>query len=467
MAQLIASNKRTVVVGLGLTGFSLARHLARLNEPFVLVDTREEPPGLAVFQKAFPGVAVYAGSNQEVAAVLASASRIVLSPGVTADELGLGEQTLAEIEILGDIELFAQSACAPVVAITGSNGKSTVTTLLAEMAKAAGIKVAAGGNLGPPALDLLADEVELYVLELSSFQLESTHNLHAKVAAVLNISPDHMDRYDSLMAYHQAKHRIFRGAEQVVVNRDDKLSEPLLPNRVKRWTFGLGGADFKGFGLVQDADKPGSKPCEPWLAFESKALMSVEELGIKGRHNVANALAALALGHAAGLPMEAMLSVLRTFTGLPHRSQVVAEIDGITWIDDSKATNVGAAIAAVQSCAEEFSGLVLIAGGQGKGQDFSPLAEQLVDKVKRIILIGEDAALIERALVQVSANTELDGEVPEVIHAASLEAAVDLARRLAEKGDCVLLSPACASFDMFSGYEERGRSFARAVEALQ
>ena len=466
VAEMIASDKRTVVVGLGLTGFSLARYLTRLNEPFVVVDTRDEPPGLEDFKREFPEVPVYVGNKAAgVGSVLANASQIMVSPGVSLDELGLSGERSSESnrnpEVIGDIEIFARVALAPIIAITGSNGKSTVTTLVAEMAAAAEVKVAVGGNLGVPALDLLSDDIELYVLELSSFQLETTYGLKAKVATVLNLSPDHMDRYADFPAYHRAKHRVFRGAEQVVINRDDALSEPLLPATVQRWTFGLDKPDFGGFGLTYDPENQGSKGEGAWLVFETTALMPVAELGIKGRHNVANALAALALGHAVDLPMEAMLDVLRRFKGLPHRSQTVAEINGVVWIDDSKATNVGAAVAAIDSCADDFSNLVLIAGGQSKGQDFAPLATQLVGRVKHLILIGEDAALIERAVSQ------LDEElIPEVIRATTMAAAVQTAQTLAASGDCVLLSPACASFDMFSDYQARGESFACAVRAL-
>ncbi|MEH6542342.1 MAG: UDP-N-acetylmuramoyl-L-alanine--D-glutamate ligase [Porticoccaceae bacterium] len=477
VVKMIASDKRTVVVGLGLTGFAVARYFTRINEPFVVVDTRAEPPSLAAFKTEFPDVDVYVGSDELVATALTSASQIVVSPGVSLLELGLVQnregRVLADVEdslltdletdaeIIGDIELFARAARAPIVAITGSNGKSTVTTLVAAMA-ASTMKVAVGGNLGTPALDLLDDEIDLYVLELSSFQLETTANLTAKVATVLNVSPDHMDRYSSLIDYHRAKHRVFFGAEQVVINRDDKLSEPLVSADVKRWSFGLGKPDFGGFGVSYDPDNVGRKGEEAWLVFEFAPLMPVSELGIKGSHNIANALSALALGHAVGLPMAAMLSVLRTFKGLPHRSQTVAEINGVVWVDDSKATNVGAAIAAITSCAGDYSGLVLIAGGQSKGQDFTPLAKQLSGRVKHLIVIGEDAGLIERAVAK-QAGMESQ---PEVIRATNMEAAVSTARTLAAFGDCVLLSPACASFDMFSGYEERGECFARAVRAL-
>lgn len=469
VVEMIASDKCTVVVGLGLTGFALARYFTRLGEPFLVVDTRAEPPNLADFKMEFPDVVVHLGSSDKVADTLARASRIVVSPGVSLAELGLQvshQNRKADIEVIGDIELFARDARAPIVAITGSNGKSTVTTLVAEMAAAAGKQVAAGGNLGTPALDLLADNIDLYVLELSSFQLETTYNLKPKVATVLNLSPDHMDRYTDLLDYHRAKHRVFPGAEQVVINRDDKLSEPLVSAGVKRWSFGLDQPDFGGFGITFDPKNSGKKGDEAWLVFESETLMPVAELGIKGSHNVANALAALALGHAVDLPMDAMLAVLRRFKGLSHRCQTVAEINGVAWINDSKATNVGAAVAAINSCANDFSKLILIAGGQGKGQDFTPLGEQLAGKVKHLILIGEDAALIERAVSGQLSDSSKATSLPVIIRATTLDAAVSTARDLAVSGDCVLLSPACASFDMFSSYEERGECFARAVRAL-
>ena len=458
MTQVIASDKSTVVVGLGLTGFALARYLTCQGETFTVVDTRTRPPGLAAFQQQFPEVSVYTGAKSWD--VLSGAGRIIVSPGVPLAELERNQISSRKIEIIGDVELFARAARAPIMAITGSNGKSTVTTLLAEMAAAAGIEAAAGGNLGTPALDLLSEDVDLYILELSSFQLETTLSLKPKVATVLNVSPDHMDRYDDLPAYRRAKHRVFRAAQQVVVNRDDKLSEPLLPESVKRWSFGFGKPDFAGFGLSSDPDITGESGDQPWLIFEFSALMPVARLGLKGQHNIANALAALALGTAVGLPMEAMLSALKSFTGLPHRCQTVADSDGVAWINDSKATNVGAAMAAIESCGEQASGLVLIAGGQAKEQDFRDFSRQLRKKVKHLILIGEDAALIEREVL-----AEADSEL-QITRAGSMVAAVGLAQALVEAGDCVLLSPACASFDMFSGYEERGECFIRAVGEL-
>jgi UDP-N-acetylmuramoylalanine--D-glutamate ligase len=350
----------------------------------------------------------------------------------------------------GDIDLFARQAKAPIIAITGSNAKSTVTTLVGEMARAAGKKVAVGGNLGTPALDLLADDVELYVMELSSFQLETTHSLNAEVATCLNVSEDHMDRYSDMQAYHLAKHRIFRGARQVVVNRDDALSRPLVADQLPCWSFGLGKPDFKGFGLL-DVDG------EKWLAFQFEPLLPVRQLKIRGAHNQSNALAALALGHAAGLPFAPMLEALKNFAGLPHRCQWVGEVSGAGYYDDSKATNVGAALAAIEGLGADISGkLLLIAGGDGKGADFSALRGPVGQFCRAVVLLGRDAGRLAETL----------GDAAPQVRVGSLDEAVQQCARLARPGDAVLLSPACASLDMFRNFEERGRLFARAVGGL-
>lgn len=447
VAQLIASSKLTVVVGLGATGLSVARFLARRGERLVVVDTRRDPPQLAALRAELPAVPVELGGIN--ASTLAAADRILVSPGLALDHPALAQARGQGIQLIGDIELFAAAAAAPIIAITGSNGKSTVTALVGDMAARAGKKAGVGGNLGTPALDLLASDRDVYVVELSSFQLELVDNLSAEVATVLNLSPDHLDRHPDLLAYHRAKHRIFGGARQAVVNRDDPLSAPLVADSVARWTFGLDAPDFRGFGLLERAGAP-------WIAFQFEALMPVAEMTLRGRHNVANALAALALGHAVGLPMAAMLQSLREFSGLPHRCQTVAVKAGATWIDDSKGTNVGAAVAAIEGFASAGANLLVIAGGQGKGQDFTRLGAAMNGRVRLALLIGEDAELIASAL---------EGSVATVF-APSMEAAVALAANAAQPGDTVLLSPACASFDMFSGYAERGQRFAAAVRAL-
>jgi UDP-N-acetylmuramoylalanine--D-glutamate ligase len=447
MTQLIASSKLKVVAGIGTTGLSVARHLSQMGERFVVLDTRLQPPCLEQLKAEFPEVSVVLGELAMDS--FDGADEVVLSPGLSRQTPAIQSALKSGISVISDIELFARAANAPIVAITGSNGKSTVTTLLGEMCAAAGVAVGVGGNLGVPALELLDESTEFYVLELSSFQLESVYGLNAEVATVLNISPDHLDRYNSLLDYHQAKHRIFNGARQVVVNREDKLSVPLVSDAVKQRSFGLDKPDFGGFGLL---DQDG----EPWLSYQFERLMPEAELGIKGRHNTRNALAALALGSAIGLPMAEMLAVLRQFQGLPHRCQTVKNLAGVTYINDSKATNVGATLAAITGLAGE-NNLVLIAGGDGKGQDFAPLANAMTGQVKQLVLLGEDAAVIDDVV---------GGRVPTVF-ATSLQSAVEAAQQVVEAGDVVLLSPACASFDMFSSFEDRGEQFAKIVGGLR
>ena len=446
--SLIASDQFRIVVGLGKSGMSLVRHLARRGLPFAVADTRANPPELETLRRDFPQIEVRCGALD--VDFLCRASELLVSPGLALATPALQQAAARGVKLSGDIELFAREARAPIVAITGSNAKSTVTTLVGEMAAAAGRKVAVGGNLGTPALDLLADDVELYVIELSSFQLETTDWLNAEVATCLNVSEDHMDRYADLQAYHLAKHRIFRGARQVVINRDDALSRPLVADQLPCWTFGLGKPDFRGFGLVEENG-------EKWLAFQFEPLMPARELKIRGAHNQANALAALALGHAVGLPFAPMLDTLKTFAGLPHRCQWVRERRGVNYYDDSKATNVGAALAAIEGLGADIDGqLVLIAGGDGKGADFSSLRGPVAQHCRAVVLLGRDAGLIADAL----------GDAVPQVRVASLDEAVQRCAELAEPGDAVLLSPACASLDMFKNFEERGRLFAAAVEAL-
>jgi UDP-N-acetylmuramoylalanine--D-glutamate ligase len=338
-----------------------------------------------------------------------------------------------------------------VVAVTGSNGKSTVVSLLGEMARFAGWRTAVGGNLGDPALDLLDDANRFYVLELSSFQLETTHSLEPAAAAVLNVSPDHLDRYPSLQAYADAKARVYRGAGVGVINRDDPRVRDMAGIAGRDTGFTLGVPRSGDYGLCQHQG-------ETWLCRGDKPLLPVAELRLAGRHNLANALAALALGEASGLPVEAMLAALRRFRGLDHRTQLVAERHGVRWFNDSKGTNVGATIAALDGLyrPEGTGRAVLIAGGDCKGADFSDLAPVVRRACRAVVLIGRDAPRLAAALA---------GGVP-LEQAESLEQAVELAARLARRGDHVLLSPACASFDMFRGFEHRGEAFVAAVRGL-
>jgi UDP-N-acetylmuramoylalanine--D-glutamate ligase len=448
--SLIATDTARVIIGLGQTGLACARYLSSRGLPFFVCDTREQPPAAEQFRREYPQVALHCGPLD--AAVLGQASEMLLSPGVGQADPAIQQALAAGVRLSGDIDLFCRAAKAPIVAITGSNAKSTVTTLVGNMAQAAGLNVKVGGNLGTPALDLLDEAAELYVLELSSFQLETTHELRAQAATVLNLSPDHLDRYASMQAYHAAKHRIYRGCRYAVENRDDALTRPLLPQGVQKISFGLGRPDLNQYGLLEHQ---GSR----WLARGLEPLLDTRELKIRGNHNYANALAALALGEAAGLPMAAMLTALKAFGGLEHRCQWVADRCGLAWFNDSKGTNVGATLAALNGLGATLHGdarIVLIAGGVGKGQRFDELDAPLARFGRALILIGEDAPAIARAV------TSVEHQV-----AADMPAAVELAVQQAQPGDIVLLSPACASFDMFSGYPARGRAFVDAVEGLR
>ncbi|MES9969700.1 MAG: UDP-N-acetylmuramoyl-L-alanine--D-glutamate ligase [Candidatus Thiodiazotropha sp.] len=449
MAKQGTNSAKTLIVGLGATGLSCARYLAAQGESLAVTDSRENPPGLEALRKEYPDMAMFLGGFQ--AEVFHAASRLVVSPGVSLDEPLIRAAKERQIEIVGDVELFARVVKAPVVAITGSNGKSTVTTLLGDMARMAGVRVAVGGNLGLPALDLLADDVELYVLELSSFQLESTHSLKSQAAVVLNVCADHMDRYRNLQEYAATKASIYSNCEIMVINRDDARVAAMAVPQTTTIGFTLGAPQGDDFGLHElDGIK--------WLSEGHTPLMPVTELRIPGRHNMANALAALALGSAVGLPQNDMLAALRSYTGLPHRTQWISDKAGVRWYNDSKGTNVGATIAALQGLHpdEGSSRSVLIAGGDCKDADFSPLAPVVEKTARAVILIGKDASELAAVLA---------GRV-RIVHAATLEEAVNLATELVEPGDRVLLSPACASFDMFQNFAARGEAFIQAVEAL-
>lgn len=446
--QLIAKDNYRVVVGLGMTGLSCARYLSAKKLPFSVVDSRLNPPGLDEFKAEFPDVSLVLGEISDEA--LQGANELVVSPGLALQEPAIARAMAKGMSVCGDVDLFVREANAPIIAITGSNGKSTVTALVGEMAKEAGRNVAVGGNIGVPVLELLKEQqVDLYVIELSSFQLERCQMINAEVATVLNLSADHMDRYPDMLAYHQAKHRIFTGCKQVVVNRGDTLSKPMVAEGVTALTFGLNRPDFKGFGVVEAQG-------EEHLAFEFDPLMPLSELKIVGRHNVENALAALALGHSVSLPMDAMIRALKNFHGLQHRCQFVAEIDGIKFYDDSKGTNVGAAIASIVGLSDSVEKIVLIAGGQSKGADFKTLGPVIKQYARAAVLIGEAANAIEQAV----------GSSVVVKHANTMQEAVSQSASLAQSGDAVLLSPACSSFDMFESFEHRGEVFKQCVHAL-
>ena len=435
----------TLVVGLGVTGLSVVRYLHRLGESIVVADSRDIPPALNEFKQTFGDVPLHTGKFNNK--LFVNAQRIVVSPGVPLSDPVLQQARDNGVEITGDIDLFAHEVDAPVVAITGSNGKSTVTTLLALMAEKSGISVAAGGNIGLPVLDMLNDSKELYVLELSSFQLETLQRLPMAAAVVLNVSPDHMDRYADVNAYAMSKQAIYENAAHAVINRDDTFVSKMLSHQPNVIGFTLSKPTGGDFGLC-------SKDGEQYLCAGNELLMKTAELKIRGRHNYANALAALALGSTIDLPLQAMLDALKEFPGLEHRTQWIAEIDGVGWYNDSKGTNVGATLAAVEGLPGKH---VLIAGGQSKGADFKPLRAVAEQRLRAVVLIGEDAEKIAETI---------DELVPVRI-ARDMNEAVRFAAKFAERGDNVLLSPACASFDMFQGFAHRGDAFIKAVEALQ
>jgi len=433
-----------VIVGLGRTGLSAARYLHAQGWRLAVTDTRAQPPELAGLTALDAGIPVRLGALD--ARLLDEALCVVASPGISLKSPFFDEVRSRGLEIVGDIELFARAANAPVAGITGTNGKSTVTTLLARMAQRAGLAVRVGGNLGEPALDLLSPGTALYVLELSSFQLETTTRLACRAATVLNVSADHLDRYASIGEYAAAKARIFARCDTAVVNLDDPLVMAMPRAARRTLSFSLRaavGADY-AVARIEGAW---------WLTRAATPLLPVARMKIKGLHNAANALAALALGEALELPLEPMLRELEEFAGLPHRSQWVAEVRGVTYINDSKGTNVGATLAAVGGMAGP---LIMIAGGDGKNQDFAPLAAAFRGKVRHTVLIGRDAARIERALAGVC-TLETAATLPEAVRAAA---------RAAQPGDTVLLSPACASLDMFRDYTQRGAVFTEAVGEL-
>ncbi len=457
--KLELQDKQVLVLGLGDTGLSALRWLHRQGARLSVADTRENPPGVATLQAELPSVKLHTGAFAE--AVFNHAEIIVISPGVPMAEPLVQAAIQRGVPVLGDVELFAQykPASAKVIAITGSNGKSTVTTLAGEMCKAAGLKTVVAGNIGLPILDtLIGDEADVYVpdvyvIELSSFQLETTSSLNADAATVLNISEDHMDRYHGLDDYAQAKARVFFGQGVQVLNRQDAWSMGMaLPGR-DIVTFGLDQASSDcDFGLSTQANIT-------QLMHGSEAMLATTEMKIAGLHNAANALAAMALCEVIGVPQISMFKALREYKGLPHRVEWVADIGNVAFYDDSKGTNVGATYAALQGLVgpNDSKKIVLIAGGDGKGQDFSPLAEIVEKNARAVVLIGRDAAQIE---------TVLSGTKVALMKAESLEAAVKTAYDLAKSGDAVLLSPACASFDMFRNYVHRAEVFVQSVKDL-
>ncbi|WP_423185280.1 UDP-N-acetylmuramoyl-L-alanine--D-glutamate ligase [Alishewanella sp. d11] len=441
--QQILTAKRVAVVGLGLSGLATVRFLLSKGVKPVLMDTRKQPAGLEqINPDKVDGI--YLGELD--ANRLAKMDLIIVSPGLSIKHPALRFARLQGAEILGDVELFARFNTKPVVAITGSNGKSTVTMLVEAMLQQSGIKAVAAGNIGLPVLEAIAQPTtEVFVLELSSFQLETTTNLHTLASANLNLSADHLDRYTDMAEYAAAKAQIFRHCQLAVYNADDRLTQPAASQAVLAISL---NAAANGYGIVQLQQ-------QPWLMVAGEPLLPVNEMSLFGEHNQFNALVAAALALAAGAKQQAIAETLRTFKGLAHRCELVAEVAGVRWINDSKATNVGATLAALAGLRGSVTGkIILIAGGDAKGADVSEMSAALQQDVQQLITLGQDGPAI--------AALKEDSKAVK-----TLQQAVRLAAELAQPGDMVLLSPACASLDMFKSYADRGEQFAKAVKELK
>ena len=429
-----------LVMGLGLTGYSAASYLLSNGYSCKVIDSRDIAPYKVQLLDRFPTVEIHNGSADS--ALIDWADAFVVSPGISIRQRFLMEALSQGKKIIGDIELFAEAVTKPVIAITGSNGKSTVTTLVGQMIEAGGKKAAVGGNLGLPALDLLESDADIYVLELSSYQLETTHSLRPVVATILNLSEDHLDRYDDFEDYSNAKRKIFGHAENAVINHDEVI-EPFDGNCVG---FSVNPEIDVEFGIVES---DGS-----YLARNNQPLLAVNELMVSGRHNWSNCLAAMALASSVGISNEAMITALKSFSGIPHRSQFVRKLNDVVFINDSKATNVGAARASIEGRSEP---VILIAGGQSKGADVSILNETLRSRVKHTFLMGEDADILEAEWLSAVSITRVK----------NMRQAVKGSYELSLPGDCILLAPACASFDMYEKFEARGDDFMRCVLELE
>ncbi len=437
------ASSKILVVGLGSTGMSVAQYLQQLDFKFAIIDSRAKPPLMDEFMEVMPDTPIFTGGFDDHAFKVAT--HLVVSPGLSLHEKVIIKAVANGSKIVSDIDLFACSVTEPIVAITGSNGKSTVTTMVGDMAKVAGRRVSVGGNLGVPALDLLDQKADLYVLELSSFQLERTSMLNAAAATVLNVTADHLDRHTDMAQYAREKQQVFRGNGVMVINLDDPTVVAMQESDRETLTFSIKtAADYH----LQNIDG------NEYLMRDELALMPLQALPLEGRHNAANALAALALGTAIGLDDDSMCRALKKFKGLEHRMQRVAEIRGVNWINDSKATNIGACVAALDGYERK---VILIAGGDAKGADMNELTPTIIEKAKSVVLMGKDGALIMQALENCNVPLYL---------ASNINEAVQIAARLAVSGDSVLLSPACASTDQFKNYQDRGNKFTKAVLAL-
>lgn len=449
-------NKNVLILGLGLSGLSCVRFLVKMGVNFAVNDSRNSPVNVEQFNKEFPLLKLSLGKWDQ--ALIAAADILIVSPGIDLNDKHITPNINENCQVWGDVELFFQiinqhELIVPTLAVTGSNGKSTVVSLLAHIGNELGLNICLAGNIGTPIMDLLLKEnlppVDCLILELSSFQLETLRSMNALGASVLNISDDHLDRHKTLENYRQVKHNIYQQAQTLVFNRDDHLTQPLTVNdHQNAISFGSDKAEKGQFGLAEDKQQ---------LAIANKKIIALNKLPIAGIHNALNCLAALALGQSAGWNIVEMVQALVSFSGLEHRCQIVPSHDGVLWINDSKATNVGATIAAIEGLAQTKTAsqkLILIAGGEGKGANFSPLKLVFSKGVNHLITLGKDGDQLTALTEKSTATT-------------SLENAVFSASALAKKGDIVLLSPACASLDMFKSFVERGNVFMKAVLDIQ
>ena len=437
-----------MILGMGKTGLSCLKYFSNRNKSIAMMDSREFPPELDSIKKGYPDIPLYLGKfDQEK---ICMAELLIVSPGISVNEPSIKTARECGIKIFGDIEVFCNNVSRPVLAVTGSNGKSTVASLISDMIENSGRQVKLGGNIGTPALDLISqDEPDYYVLELSSFQLETTESLNAIASVILNISEDHMDRYSGIESYTAAKKKIYTGTGTMVINLDDDLVSAMVTSDRKYICYTTRDNPRENtFYLTRNNGSI-------FITYANQQLLDINSLSLSGRHNVSNCMAALALGTAIGLPVAAMLTVLQKFQGLPHRCQWVTNLGGVDWYNDSKATNVGACRAAIEGLAGD-NNIILIAGGQGKGADFSRLSEVCNGKVRAAVMIGADAGLLANAIQ----------DSVEIYNSIDMVSAVALAHQLSRPGDIVLLSPACASLDMFDDYKHRGQVFINAVERL-
>ena len=442
-------DKKILVVGLGTTGLSIVNYLNQAGMPLMVYDTRANPPKVLEFQKMFPTIPVYLENYP--ASLLDRVSKIITSPGVLPSSAIFQEAKILGIPIESDLDCLTGLVNAPIIGITGSNGKSTVTTLVGEMLIQQGLKVAVGGNLGTPVLDLYAacDTYDAWVLELSSFQLLKTRHIALKAASILNVSPDHIDYHGSLEAYTEAKHLIYKNANCIVYNREDVATYPKKHDK-PMISFGLSAPGPRQWGIVDT-------PNGPAIAYENDIWVHTNDLNIKGKHHWQNIMAAIALAREIGVSKDTIQSVLKIFSGLKHRTQTICTHADVTYINDSKGTNLGASLAAIEGIGPTISGrILLIAGGQGKGADFKPMRLSLEKYVRKVFLIGQDAKCLE--------NDWQDSV--EIMHCQNLAQAVYHSKTEAKSGDVVLLSPACASFDMFHDYQDRGEQFVQLVQDM-